>query len=198
MYDRLFTLNASEPRLRDAIVSGQFFPASLHDVYDPANGMLPGRALAWKYLLLFKTPLATVGSQPPIEQLRQSRRRYVELLKQHLRAPDGSFEEWVEIPGFDPNPADKGSNPADLTRNNPLSLDLDSGWHDWFESIELRKTIRKDVERTFVRPPSCSFFVFLFLFGPTVPRSLALIACLPLPLDSRISRTFATPAFSRF
>lgn len=155
MYDRLFTATASEPRLRDAIVSGQFFPSALHEVYDPSNGMLPGRSIVWKFLLLFKTPLATVTSQLPIDQLRHSRRRYVELLKQHLRAPDGSFEEWVEIPGFDPNPADKG-DPADLIRNNPLSLDLDSGWHDWFESIELRKTIRKDVERTYAFCPNAT------------------------------------------
>lgn len=149
VYDRLFNSNASETRIRDAIASGQFFPTTANESEDSFNGTLPGRSIVWKYLLLFKTPLDATTSEPPIEQLRQSRRHYVELLKQHLRAPDGSFEDWVEIPGFDPTPAGV-ANSSDLARNNPLSLDQDSGWHDWFESIELRKTIRKDVERTYV------------------------------------------------
>lgn len=61
--------------------------------------MLPGRSILWKYLLLFNTPLATPSSRPPIALLRRSRETYVDLVKQQLRAPDGSFEDWVEIPG---------------------------------------------------------------------------------------------------
>lgn len=61
--------------------------------------MLPGRSILWKYLLLFNTPLATPSSRPPIALLRRSREAYVDLVKQQLRAPDGSFEDWVEIPG---------------------------------------------------------------------------------------------------
>jgi hypothetical protein len=63
--------------------------------------MLPGRSILWKYLLLFSTPLEAAASQPPITMLRKSREKYVELVKVGLRAPDGSFEDWVEIPGFD-------------------------------------------------------------------------------------------------
>lgn len=63
--------------------------------------MLPGRSILWKYLLLFNAPLATPSSQPPITLLRRFREKYVDLVKQQLRAPDGSFEDWVEIPGVD-------------------------------------------------------------------------------------------------
>jgi TBC1 domain family protein 5 len=148
IYDRLFNLNASEARLREAVVSGQFFPNAWHDAYDASTGMLPGRSILWKYELLFISPLTPTAAHPPLEQLRQSRQRYVDLLKQLLCAPDGSFEDWVEIPGLQSNPSVNDGATDNLARNNPLSLDLDSGWHDWFEAIELRKTIRKDVERT--------------------------------------------------
>lgn len=86
-------------------------------MYDPSTGMLPGRSILWKYLLLFNTPLATASSQPPLELLRRSRENYVELLKESLRAPDGSYEDWVEIPGFDTQAAEKSP-----TADNLVSL----------------------------------------------------------------------------
>lgn len=115
--------------------------------------MQPGRSLAWKLFLIPPTPLTSSLSPtptPPIASLRESRQQYVELLKNNMRAPDGSYEDWLEIPGFDTSQKVE-PNADNLARNNPLSLDEDSGWHDWFDAVDVRKTIRQDVERTYVK-----------------------------------------------
>lgn len=101
MYERLFDPSTSLSSLQDAVVSAHFYPANVYEAYDSATGMLPGRSILWKHLLLFNTPLATPSSQPPISILRRSRERYVDLVKRELRSPDGKYEEWVEIPGLD-------------------------------------------------------------------------------------------------
>jgi hypothetical protein len=101
VYERLFDPTSSAPRLKESVASGHFYPTSSQEAYESSAGMLPGRSILWKYLLLFNTPLAAVSSQPPIAMLRRSREKYAELVKFELCAPDGSFEDWVEIPGFD-------------------------------------------------------------------------------------------------
>jgi TBC1 domain family member 5 len=81
-----------------------------------------------------------------------------------MRAPDGSYEEGFVVPGT--NIAPQKENPTyDLDTNNPLSLHNEvrtimtepgmdhshltqNPWTEWFASVDLRKTILQDVERT--------------------------------------------------
>lgn len=83
-----------------------------------------------------------------------------------MRAPDGSFEENFTLPGPDSTPRREASDSTNLERNNPLSLHVgvhialfesvlhtliticQNPWVEWFASVELRKTIHQDVERT--------------------------------------------------
>lgn len=102
VYERLFDPSTSRSSLQDAIVAGHFYPPGVYDKYDSSTGMLPGRSILWKHLLVFSTPLATPSSQPPIAILRRARENYVHLVKTELCSPDGKYEEWVEIPGLDP------------------------------------------------------------------------------------------------
>ena len=88
--------------------------------------MLPGRSILWKYFLLFNTPLATVSSQPPITMLRRLREKYVELVKFKLPAPDGSVEDWVEIPGFDTHAATRQASMENLVGLAHNDLDPNS------------------------------------------------------------------------
>jgi TBC1 domain family protein 5 len=89
-----------------------------------------------------------------------------------MRAPDGSYEDGFVAPGGEKTPA-RTSQPGNLERNNPLSLDdevrtpfdhsgesvvgiltifvlglFQNPWKEWFAAVELRKTIAQDVERT--------------------------------------------------
>jgi TBC1 domain family protein 5 len=81
-----------------------------------------------------------------------------------MRAPDGSYEEGFVVPGS--TASLKGERMvANLEKNNPLSLDdevwedhvsvkpqsewhMQNPWKEWFATVELRKTILQDVERT--------------------------------------------------
>ncbi|KAJ3027629.1 UNVERIFIED_CONTAM: TBC1 domain, member 5 [Siphonaria sp. JEL0065] len=82
--------------------------------------------------------------------------------------PNLEFETWTVIlqnerNGYDQlrqkfivDPAKESKRAAaDLTLNNPLSLDEESPWTMYFQDAELQKTIRQDVERTI---PDQSFF----------------------------------------
>ncbi|KAF8334135.1 rab-GTPase-TBC domain-containing protein [Cantharellus anzutake] len=156
-FERLFDNRTSLDKIRDAALSGELL-SNPENAYDPSlNGMLPGRSLAWKLFLLPAAPLTDSLSpipSPPLDALRSARSRYASLIRIELRAPDGSYEEWVDLPGADAAVPDRNTI-ENWTRNNPLSLDADSGWNDWFDAVELRKVIRQDVERTF---PDIEYF----------------------------------------
>lgn len=116
IYHRIFDPASSLSRLQESVVNGTFFRdvSPQDDDVVASTGMLPGRSILWKYLLLFNTPLAPASSsQPPIQQLAKSRQVYVDLCKEALRAPDGSYEDWVEIPGFDTQAASASSPTTD-------------------------------------------------------------------------------------
>lgn len=66
-----------------------------------------------------------------------------------MRAPDGGYEDGLIIPGFDTSALKPSISGENWARNNPLSLDENSGWREWFKSVELRATIKQDVERTY-------------------------------------------------
>ena len=109
-------------------------------------------------------PHLPLTSVPYIESLRSSRAEYKRLILKELRAPDGSYEDGFIAPGIDVPPRRSGVDSSNLDRNNPLSLHDEVGtifipqnhvlifvqnpWKEWFSAVDLRKTIRQDVERT--------------------------------------------------
>ncbi|KAH9843016.1 RabGAP/TBC [Rhodofomes roseus] len=151
-YDRLFNVSLSLSKIKDAALGGRLFQAA-----DDAPGVA-GRSLAWKLFLVQAEPLQTkadVISVSPLEVLRAARHQYTTLLLEKMRAPDGSYEEGLTIPGSNEPPSRAAQTRLDLSRNNPLSLDDQNPWTEWFASMELRKEILKDVERTF---PDIGYF----------------------------------------
>ncbi|EJD46100.1 RabGAP/TBC [Auricularia subglabra TFB-10046 SS5] len=72
-----------------------------------------------------------------------------------MRAPDGGYEEGFQVPGQSHPPKKAASPGVDWSTNNPLSLDDENPWRDWFAAIELRRTIAQDVDRTF---PDMEYF----------------------------------------
>ena len=119
--------------------------------------------------LLADEPLKLPAGAPyvlPIEALRVSRKKYVDLLLEKMRAPDGSYEEGFSVPDSS-TPPKSDNHAANLETNNPLSLHDEvwnewssvvilltpelfrqNPWKEWFASVALRKTILQDVERT--------------------------------------------------
>ena len=82
--------------------------------------------------LLADEPLKLPAGEPyvlPIEALRVSRKKYVELLLEKMRAPDGSYEEGFSVPDSSTPPKSDNST-ANLETNNPLSLH-DEVWDEW-------------------------------------------------------------------
>ncbi|KZT11595.1 RabGAP/TBC [Laetiporus sulphureus 93-53] len=151
-YDHLFHSALSLSKIKDAALGGRLFCAA-----DDTPGV-PGRSLAWKLFLVQAEPLQTpavVGAVPPLEALRAGRKEYTALLLEKMRAPDGSYEEGLIIPGTGSSPPRIQQSRQDLEKNNPLSLDDQNPWTEWFASVELRKTILQDVERTF---PDIGYF----------------------------------------
>jgi TBC1 domain family protein 5 len=107
---------------------------------------VPGRSIAWKvrkvihersatlsiaFAKLFLAPNEPLqrptqsGPTPPLECLRVTRMEYVGLLLEKMRAPDGSYEDGLSIPGQDTFPKGKTGRAGKLglEKNNPLSLD---------------------------------------------------------------------------
>ncbi len=58
----------------------------------------------------------------PINSLRAFRQEFQKLLLDKMRAPDGSYEEGLIIPGTDVSPPRVERSSANLDQNNPLSL----------------------------------------------------------------------------
>jgi TBC1 domain family protein 5 len=94
--------------------------------------------------------------------LSRQRSEYNELREKYLRAPDGGWIKDGEESGTD-GTGEKGSRissngtgqsneerpiKVDVKLNNPLGLEEDNPWQSWFADLELRKTIRQDVQRT--------------------------------------------------
>ena len=67
--------------------------------------------------------------------LRVSRKKYVELLLEKMRAPDGSYEEGFSVPDSS-TPPKSNNNAANLETNNPLSLH-DEVWNGWLSVVIL-------------------------------------------------------------
>ncbi|KAJ7156050.1 rab-GTPase-TBC domain-containing protein [Mycena crocata] len=148
-YSKLFASGTALSRLRDNALADRLFTSDTLEV--------PGRSLAWKLFLLPDEPLPAspeAEATPPLQSLRTSRKKYASLLMEHMRAPDGSYEEGFMVPGSSISP-ERQASASNLERNNPLSLHNENPWKEWFASVELRKTILQDVERTF---PEIAFF----------------------------------------
>ncbi|TPX32620.1 hypothetical protein SmJEL517_g04290 [Synchytrium microbalum] len=93
------------------------------------------RSLYWKIFLGF-LPCRNVDAWPNLHS--HERTQYDQLRSKYI---------------FDPATAAQGAR--DWSLNNPLSLDEESPWKQYFEDVELQKVIRQDVERTF---PDQAFF----------------------------------------
>ncbi|KAK9708183.1 hypothetical protein K7432_009793 [Basidiobolus ranarum] len=89
------------------------------------------RSVCWKVYLDCLPSLDTSSWSLALQQQRQ----YYEDLKRKFV--------------FDPNAEETAQKAQDLAVNNPLSLDQESPWIQYFKDGELRKIIKQDVERTF-------------------------------------------------
>ncbi|KAL5528993.1 hypothetical protein ACEPAG_4967 [Sanghuangporus baumii] len=149
VYERIFRSGTPLSRLKDAAFGGRL----LSDPPEQDGLGVAGRSLAWKLFLIPTIPLTPPASQspakPPLESLKERRKEYASLLLEKMRAPDGSYEENFSVPGVAELPQQSDEVSMNLQRNNPLSLHEDNPWKDWFAAVDLRKTIRQDVERTF-------------------------------------------------
>ncbi|CAG7846481.1 SubName: Full=Related to molybdenum cofactor biosynthetic protein {ECO:0000313/EMBL:CCA66895.1} [Serendipita indica DSM 11827] len=150
---RLLFGSLTRERLRENAANGALMPQK----FEFGAYGLAGRSLAWKALLMPAPPLTTELSQhpvPPLAEIRRRRDLYVDVLRDLMQAPDGNYEEGFILPGHSrpPTPALKTGT---FEKNNPLSLDEQNPWKQWFENVDLRKTIRQDVQRTF---PDLSYF----------------------------------------
>jgi TBC1 domain family protein 5 len=135
----LFKSGLSLSKIKDAALDSRLFSPA------PDGLGVPGRSLAWKvptlriafpYLKLnritfafeklFLTPHEPLlqssewNLSPDLSSLQRSRKRFSDLLLDKMRAPDGSYEEGLVVPGMDPPRRD--TLPYDLEMNNPLSL----------------------------------------------------------------------------
>ncbi|PWN53873.1 hypothetical protein IE53DRAFT_338113 [Violaceomyces palustris] len=143
------------------------------------KGLIPvgdGPSLRWLHWKIYLSDhLSLIPSSWPAI-LDRERQQYSHWRRCHLRAPDGNFppeaginqeeEEQEILPaetgGRFPSPPHRFSSRQtmdgrsgevgvirDLTVNNPLSLDTSNPWKTHYASLEIRKTIALDVDRTF-------------------------------------------------
>ncbi|KIY69993.1 RabGAP/TBC [Cylindrobasidium torrendii FP15055 ss-10] len=148
----LFGGSLSLSKARDAVLADRFFSTAIDDLDVPA------RSIVWKLFLLPSEPLKTpveVDAQMLCKTLKISRKQYTDLLLEKMRAPDGGYEEGFSLPASIESPPKIVKADSNLQRNNPLSLDTENPWKQWFTAVELRRTISQDVERTF---PEVEFF----------------------------------------
>ncbi|KAH7340523.1 rab-GTPase-TBC domain-containing protein [Rhizoctonia solani] len=147
-YREIFGPEWTIQKLAHSAIQGHLLQKAVHG---PPNAEVVGRSIIWKLMLAADSPLdASTG----LRELRRRRSEYVRLLKDSMRAPDGTFPESLIVPG-EPDAPRRTKVDLDLAQNNPLSLDESNPWKDYFASLELRKTIQKDVERTF---PDVDYF----------------------------------------
>jgi hypothetical protein len=115
------------------------------------------RSLHWKLSLSILPSPAPQLFQTP---LRTSRQSYDDLRFAYLRSPDGGYPADISVPPSrsgsgrrDPSSqADASSGPASNGVFDPLSLEDESPWKKYYKDLEVKKEIRKDVERTQVDP----------------------------------------------
>ncbi|KAJ7582790.1 rab-GTPase-TBC domain-containing protein [Mycena floridula] len=149
-FDRLFNSGTTLSKIRDAALADRLLE------FSPDSIEVVGRSLAWKLFLLPHDPLnPQLSSASLINTLSDLRERYCRILLEKMRAPDGSYEEGFVLPGESETPKRASHRAGNLDENNPLSLHAQNPWVEWFASVELRKTIHQDVERTF---PEIDFF----------------------------------------
>ncbi|RXK39143.1 hypothetical protein M231_03648 [Tremella mesenterica] len=145
------------------------------------------RSVHWRiYHSLLPTP-TSLDLFPP--SLEVSRATYTSLRRKFLLAPDGRWANdcsllFGDLPGHPSQSSHHGKDQSGFSEEekidhrkfkndrkegtqgawDPLSLDGSSPWKTWFAHLELRGTIRQDVERTF---PDIPYFR-----GERVRRSL--------------------------
>ncbi|KAL8279810.1 hypothetical protein RQP46_007660 [Phenoliferia psychrophenolica] len=122
------------------------------------------RSLHWRYYFsLLPSPSATSTSSSSTYALflGRSRAEYAELRDRFLRSPDGGWVADGETEGGTSKDGRKDGRKAststaiDVNVNNPLSQEPSNLWGTWFDDLELRRTIRQDVKRTF---PEIDYF----------------------------------------
>lgn len=125
------------------------------------------------YLGLLPPP-TSLDLFPPA--LSTERKVYDELRARFLVAPDGRWAaDCSGGEGYAPSSTKAGSSDGGAGWD-PLSLDGDSPWKTWFAHLDLRATIRQDVDRTFPDIPYFgiervrrSLTTMLFLFSVLNP-----------------------------
>ncbi|KAI7855784.1 rab-GTPase-TBC domain-containing protein [Circinella umbellata] len=96
------------------------------------------RSICWKvYLGYFPTLELSTWAAVQAEH----RQHYTKLKQKYIEEPAEMIQQ--------------SNNNQDLTDNNPLALNDNNPWQQYFEDSEIRKTIRQDVDRTF---PDVEFF----------------------------------------
>ncbi|EJT52581.1 hypothetical protein A1Q1_03383 [Trichosporon asahii var. asahii CBS 2479] len=126
------------------------------------------RSVYWRFYHGLLPPPTSLDLFPPA--LVAARRDYDELRKRYLIAPDGRWA--ADCSGGDGYEPSSGSGEV----FDPLSTEDDSPWKAWFAHLELRATIRQDVDRTFPDMPYFqdegvrrSLTTMLFLFAVLNP-----------------------------
>ncbi|PWN32963.1 RabGAP/TBC [Meira miltonrushii] len=109
-----------------------------------ATGSIP-RSVRWRIDLDGKGLLRHEPEQWS-SVLTEERRRYADLKKRVLRAPDGSYPEGF---GMETNIGQTSNGPTPVDVNNPLSLADDNPWHSHFANLTTLEQIQKDVIRAF-------------------------------------------------
>ncbi|KZT56423.1 hypothetical protein CALCODRAFT_317884 [Calocera cornea HHB12733] len=164
-FNNVFRNDLSVSSLRETVISGrlgQFCNSKQGNTLSSlfTGDRRVGRSLLWKFFLLPGSPLVdgdTVRVSFCLSELRTAREAYSKLSTKRLRAPDGTpfphsrTQSRSSGPRQAENPVDSGG----WEKNNPLSLDAENPWQQWFADLELRKVIRQDVERIF---PEVSYF----------------------------------------
>ncbi|KAG6820607.1 hypothetical protein H0H93_014523 [Arthromyces matolae] len=175
-YHQLVNSGVSLAKMRDTALGGRLLASQ-------GSTAIIGRSIAWKLFLMSEEPLSPsslpVRGSSLAHTLRSSRMEYVQQLLEHMKAPDGSYEEGFVLPGSSTALKTKltsEESAVNLETNNPLSLHIGNPWKHWFAAVELRRTILQDVERTF---PDIPFFRepetqaqltnILFLYSVTNP-----------------------------
>ncbi|KAI8099001.1 rab-GTPase-TBC domain-containing protein [Halteromyces radiatus] len=94
------------------------------------------RSVCWKIYMGY-LPSVDVSTWPTLQM--KERQRYTDLRRQYIEEPAERMTK-------------KNDN---LTDNNPLALNENNPWQQYFADSEIRKIIRQDVDRTF---PDVEFF----------------------------------------
>ncbi|GAA5950232.1 hypothetical protein JCM3765_004248 [Sporobolomyces pararoseus] len=132
------------------------------------------RSLCWRYFFSLLPSPSSLAASPSTTStfstysllLSRQRSEYEDLREQYLRAPDGGWIKDGESEGTGEKSSrgessvstiGNGKRPVkvDVKVNNPLGLEENNPWQSWFADLELRKTIRQDVQRTF---PEIDYF----------------------------------------